>query len=207
MSFAVSVGADEPKKADTTAVTTGDAKKVEAYLRELFEQSKHVNGTDAKGTKARSMIEDSLDWKRVAKDCLPPAEYSRQLNSGDKGTKNLGEFEALLKQVVMNTAFSRLGKFWDNASYVFTKMDSKDGNTHAQAKFSIKEGGETEIFILDYYLFKKKENSRWYIYDIAFEDIRYSETIGGQIKSYLGEKGFDSLLGKLRDRLKELKKG
>jgi ABC-type transporter MlaC component len=53
-----------------------------------------------------------------------------------------------------------------------------------------------------------KKEGAWKIYDIAFEDIHYSENIREQIQAFLSEnkaKGFANLLEKLRKKKSELK--
>jgi|GEM_PF-1260849 len=179
---------------------TGEGLVISKQLTALFDKSKDVNAKGAKQAQARGAIETALDWDRVAKDCLPESEYKKQ-----QGSKNLTEFRSLLKEVIVKTAYTRLDTFWKNASYYFSKMDVTGDKAHVQAIFEVKDKEGNESFSLDYYLSKKA--GKWVIYDVAFEEVRYSENIREQIKTFLGEKGFPSLLGKLRERKGELVQG
>ena len=68
------------------------------------------------------------------------------------------------------------------------------------AKFKVKD----EPFVLEYFL-EKKANT-WKIYDISFDDIRYSVNINEQLDAFLKEKNFNALLDKLRKRSAEIEK-
>lgn len=176
---------------------TGEALVLRNKLNELFVKSQSVNGKGAKKADARAAIENALDWDRIAKDCVPETDYKKA------GEKNISEFKSLLKDVIVKTAYSRLDTFWKGAQYHFSKIDVTGDKAHTKAVFEIKDKeGAAEEFSLDYYL--QKRGGKWIIYDIAFEDVRYSENIREQIKTFLGEKGFPNLLGKLRERRKEL---
>lgn len=179
--------------AETPKTFTGEALKVKNHLESLFTSSKEVNSADpAKKASARKQIQEAMDWERIAKDCLGNADWAK--NAG----KNRQEYQALLEDVIVKTAYTRLDTFWDGATYEFTKMDPKGNNFHATAVYTVKG----DSFTLDYFLNKK--NGKWLIYDVAFEDIRYSENIREQIRAFLKEKGFPNLLAKLKERRDKL---
>lgn len=173
----------------------GEQVKIKSQLEELFADSKKVNAAGPERKPARNKIENAMDWDQVAKDCLGTTEWNKASAS------NRNEYRNLLREVVVKTAFTRLDKFWDGASYKFKKIDVKGDKAQATAVFKVKD----EDFTLDYYLLK--QGNTWKLYDVALEDIRYSENIREQIKAFLKEKGFSSLLGKLRKKRDELDEG
>lgn len=168
----------------------GEAAVLRTTMNELFDASRRINGVEK--VQAREKIETSLDWDRIARECIGAANWKKQ------SEKNRTDFRNLLKEVVVKTAYTRLDKFWDNASFKYEKIDVKGNEAHVTAKFTV--NGDT--FPLDYYLGKK--GPRWFIHDIAFEDIRYSTNIFEQISAFLKEKPFSELLASLRKRRDEL---
>ncbi len=179
--------------ATETPVFTGEAAKIQTQLASLFDSSKKVNDlAPATRKAARDAIENSMDWEQVAKDCLGNKEWSKN------SAANRSAYRDLLREVVVKTAFTRLDTFWDGATYKFTKIDVSGDKAQVVAKYTVK--GDT--LTLDYFLTKKAD--AWRIYDIAFEDLRYSENIREQITAFLKGKGFSNLLAKLKQRRDEL---
>ncbi len=177
-----------PKKAEK--VFTGEAAEVKREMEALFDASQKVNG--AEKAAAREKIETALDWDRVAKDCLGPVQWKKQPE------KNKEEFRATLKEVIVKTAYSRMDKFWDNTTYQFSRIDVKGNAAHVTTKFN----AAGDHIVLDYYLDRK--GSKWFIHDISFEDLRYSENISEQITAFLKEKPFSQLIASLKKRRDEL---
>lgn len=178
-----------PLRADNAAVT----KEITSKLDELFAASKKVNAPGEEKQKARTKIESALDWDKIAQMCLG-AKHAKK-NAG----KNFDDFRNLLKDVVVKTAYTRLDKFWDgNTKYVFQNIEVKGNTAKIPTKFIVK--GESSI--LEYY-FQKKGND-WLIYDISYEEERYSTNISEQIDAFLKEGNFATLLDKLRKRRDEL---
>ncbi len=177
-------------------VYTGEAAKLKDYLEVLFDASRKINSAnDAERKSARGKIEASMDWQEVAKDGLGPKEWTKT------SAANRKLYQDLLQEVIVKTAYTRLDTFWEGAKYHFSKIDIKGNKAQATAIYDVKG----EKFTLDYYLLKN--GGKWLIYDIAFEDIRYSENIREQIKAFLKEKGFSSLLAKLKKRRDDLNDG
>lgn len=163
-------------------------------LENLFEASKKVNVSTPEKGKARTEIEQAIDWEEIAKLCLG------ETNS-KKYSKGFSDFRNLLKEVITKTAFSRMDKFWENGTTaIVDKVEIKGATAHVGAKFNSKN----ETFALDYFLSKK--GSKWMINDIAFEDMKYSVNIKEQLDAFLKEKKFNDLLEKLRKRRDELDK-
>lgn len=172
---------------------TGEAAKIKVQMETLFDSSRKVNAAGAEKTKARASIEGALDWDKIAAGALGAA------NAKKYGPKNVGEFKALLKDVVLKTAFSRMDKFWEEGTVATFKTIDVTGNTaHVAAKFTVKD----ESFALDYYL--SRRGNGWSVYDIAYEELKYSSNINEQIESFLKEKPFKELLAKLQKRREEL---
>jgi ABC-type transporter MlaC component len=173
------------------AAPTAKDSALTKYVEDLFSASKKINGAEMK--QARSQIENSLDWDKIAELCLGSARWK------STSAANRTEFKRLLKEVILKTAFSRLDKFWTpDLSYEFQPIVWKGTNATVPVKFTVKG----EPFVLEYFLQKKGAN--WIVYDVSYEDVRYSVNINEQIDSFLREKGFKDLLGKLRNRLQDL---
>jgi len=183
--------AKAPAKKDEKAFS-GDALKVKTELEGLFLASQKVNKA-GELDKARGVIETGLDWERIAHDCLGNANWKKQTAA------NRDQFKSLLKKVISKTAYSRMDSFWtDSTTYKFQKIEVKGKNAVAKCKFNVKE----DSVVLEYFL--QKKDDKWVIYDIAYDDIRYSENISEQISAFLKEGKFAGLLDKLRKRLEEL---
>lgn len=182
----------EKAAAEDTAFA-GEQLQIKKRMDTLFEASRKVNLTGAERSKARGEIESALDWDKVAQMCIGPTFYKKQ------SAANLNEFKRLLKDVITRTAYTRLDKFWaDGTTYQVAKIDVKGNNAVLLSKFSV--NGET--FGLEYFLNKKGSN--WQVWDISYENERYSVNINEQIDAFLKEKKFSDLLSKLRKRLEEL---
>ncbi|MFM8313392.1 MAG: ABC transporter substrate-binding protein [Deltaproteobacteria bacterium] len=172
---------------------SGSAKDVTARLEQLFEASKKVNLEGDEKQKAIEVIENAMDWDKIAQVCLGAKQAKK--NSG----KNFEEFRNLLKDVITRTAFTRLDKFWQgSAKYKFEKIEVTGNNAKVPTKFFVKG----EPFELEYYFSKK--GSEWLIYDISYEEVRYSTNISQQIESFLREGDFTTLLSKLKKRRDDL---
>lgn len=191
--FAVSVvtrGTDAP----VPPTFSGEQVKLKETMTELFETSKNVNAAEPERKKARDRVEKALDWDRIARDSLGKKRWDAT------SAAHRNEYKSLLQEVVVRTAYSRLDKFWkETKTYDFQKIDLKGNTAHVAAKFVV----DKEDFLLEYFL--NKTGSRWTIYDIAFEDLKYSENIGEQISAFMKENNFAKLLEKLRKRRDELK--
>jgi ABC-type transporter MlaC component len=174
---------------------TGEALEMKNTMDGLFEASRHVNEKGPEKDKSRAKIEDALDWERVARDCVGAARYKKL------SAQNKEKLRSLLHQVIVKTAFTRLDTFWTNTKYSFRKITSKNGSGVVDSKFSVGK----DNFDLVYYLYKKE--NRWWIYDISFEDMRYSENINEQLEAFLKEKPFSALLEKLQKRLDDIQSG
>jgi len=168
-------------------------KDITTRLESLFEASKKVNLEGPEKQKSRDTIEKAMDWEKIAKLCLGAKLVKK--NSG----KNFEEFRNLLKDVVIRTAFTRLDKFWEtNTNYKFEKIEVQGDSAKVPTKFFVKG----EPFELEYY-FSKKGND-WFIYDISYEEVRYSTNISEQIDAFLKEGNFMTLLSKLKKRRDDL---
>lgn len=189
-----------PAKPETKAAVApapkfeGEALKIQENLTVLFEVSKQVNAKGAEGAKARGKIDTALDWDRIAQDCLGKKEWQKQ------SAANREKFKTLLRDVISKTAYSRLDKFWNGTQYVFDKIQVTGKEAHVVSLFTV----NNEKSALEYYLVKK--GTQWHIYDVAYEDLRYSVNIAEQITAFLQQNSFAGLLEKLRKRKEELQK-
>lgn len=174
---------------------TGEALKLKEAMVELFEASKGANAADpALRKKSRERVDRAMDWERIARDCFGKNRW------GAQSAKNRKDFRELLQDVVIRTAYGRLDKFWkDTKKYDVDKIEIKGTTAHVATKFLV----DKEDFLLEYYL--TKESKDWKIYDIAFEDLKYSENISEQINAFMKDNNFNTLLDKLRKRRDELK--
>lgn len=190
-SFSVADEATAPA-AEKEVEFKGEALAVKKKLVELFEISKQVNTNGPGKAKARAELEAALDWDKISELCLGKEHVKK--NSG----KNFEEFKGLLKDVVIKTAYSRLDKFWKDTTYKIDSIDVKGNDAKTVSKFYVKG----EPFVLEYFFYKK--NNKWSIYDISYEELRYSVNINEQIDAFLREKPFSGLLEKLKKRRAEL---
>jgi phospholipid transport system substrate-binding protein len=184
----------EPIREKDAREFTAQEQTLKARMEELFVASRKVNDTGAERDEARAKIEEALDWERVSKDCLGTEWKKASASNRDK-------FKALLKQVIVRTAYTRLDKFWNGTKYQFRNITVKGGSAVIDAKFTVGK----ESFDLEYYFYQK--DKKWYIYDISFEDMRYSENINEQLVAFLKENPFPALLNKLKKRLDEIEGG
>lgn len=176
----------------TEATFTGESLVVKTWLDDLFKTSQKVNTPKSDKNPNRVKILAALDWERIAKDCLGKKQWEKQVKKRD-------EFQSLLKDVIGNTAWGRLEEFWKNTNYQFKKIQIKGTDGVVDAQFV----SGSDIVALTYFITKK--GTRWYVYDISLEDLRYSEDIKEKLESFLSEKSFDELLKSLRKRLTDLK--
>lgn len=180
------------KKADEPAFT-GDALKIKGKMVALFDDSSKVNGPTK--AEARKKLEGAMDWDKIAKACLGSAEWGKQ------SAKNRSEFTSLLKDVVVNTAYTRMDTFWTDTTYKFNKIDVKGSEAHVVSSFTAKG----DVVSLEYFLTKK--GSDWLVSDISYEDNRYSTNINEQITAFLKEKSFPQLITSLKKRRDDLASG
>lgn len=173
---------------------TGEQKKIQAQMDELFAASKQVKQPGDVGKSAKRKVEASLDWQQISKDCLGK-DISGAQSAGD-----LKKFEGLLRDVVVKTAYSRLETFWKSVKgYEFDKIEVKKDTATVLAKFTV----DSELYDLEYFL--RKKNGMWWIVDISFEGVRYSGTIHEKLKEFFQEKkSFSSLIERLSKRRQEL---
>lgn len=172
---------------------TGEAAKIKETIENLFDASKKVNKPKETKDKERARIEASMDWDRISQDCMGAA-WKKQ------SPANRDQFKKLLKDVMVKTAYSRMDTFWNNATYQFASIDVKGTQAEVRTKFKVDE----DTFDLQYYLNKKGGN--WMVYDIAYENIRYSHNISEQINGFLKGSNFAALADKLKKRREELEK-
>jgi ABC-type transporter MlaC component len=187
------LSAEEPKANQTTKKYTGEALKIQEIIENLFDASKKVNKPKETKDKERARIESSMDWDRISKDCMG-TQWAKQ------SPANREQFKKLLKDVMVKTAYSRMDTFWNNTTYQFASIDVKGSQAEVLTKFKVDE----DTFDLQYYL-NKKGNS-WLVYDIAYENIRYSHNISEQITGFLKGSNFAALADKLKKRREELEK-
>lgn len=183
-------GTTETKSA---GALSADQTAIQTYLSELFEASKNANSQGKEKEAARGRIESSVDWNKIAEMCMGGAKpWNAQ------SPKNREEFSKLLREIIALTAYSRMSDFWKDTSYSFQKIEVKGSVAEVAAKFRSKK----EDYILSYFLHRVGKG--WRIYDLAFEDLKYSENIHEQIDAFLKEKSFAQLLDKLRKRKSDL---
>ncbi len=186
-------GESAVKPAEAETAFTGEALKIKSKMVALFDDSSKVNSPTK--NQARKRLEGSLDWDRIAKSCLGAAEWNKQ------SSKNRADFTNLLKDVVVHTAYTRMDTFWDNTTYKFNKIELKGNDAHVVSRFTAKG----EVVTLDYFLTKK--GADWLVYDISYEDNRYSTNINEQLTAFLREKSFPQLITSLKKRRDDLASG
>ncbi len=189
----------------------GQSTELKSQIEKLIISSQHLKPTpgvsDATDSQSKAIIESSLHWTEIARRCFddPNAAKNSRKKRPRKSTydklsaKDRHEFETLLRQIVTQTAYGRLYKFWKDVSkYQVQKASANGDSGTVRVKFFVKP----KPFVIDYDF--RSVNGQWLIEDVVYdEDIRYSENIREQVQGYLEEKGhnFRSLISKLKERL------
>lgn len=193
VSGAVLADTGSKKKKAAKPQFKGPAAVLEKHMQELFEHSKKVNKPKSAKNKARKKIETSVDWQKISRICLGNAQLKKQ------SRKDVKKFEDYLHEIISLTAFSKMDSFWKGTTYKLESIDIKKQEALVAARFFV----EDDDYELKYYLYKKGKS--WLLYDLAYEDIRYSTNINEQIVFFLKDNTFADLLKKLEKRRAELK--
>ncbi len=190
-------GAAAAKPTTSAAKTdslSAEQQKLKEMLSSLLDVSKNVNEAGAKGAAARKQVEDGVNWDHVAQICLGgPAAWKKQSAS------NRNQFSKLLKDIISLTAYSRMSTFWEDTKYSIDKVKVTGSTGIVSAKFS----ADDEEYVLDYYF--EKQGGNWKIFDLSVDEDKYSDNITQQIKAFLKENNFATLLQRLEKRRADLK--
>jgi ABC-type transporter MlaC component len=176
---------------------TGESLKIKQRLEKLFEYTKTVDTTQKGHKRNRRKIEAAVDWNKIAIMCLGRAQWKKTKLS------NRNEYASLLREIISLSAYSRMLDFWQGAKYEFHKIQINSNIARVIVLFSKNDNeGNGDEYTFDYYLEKKK--GQWFLYDLAYEELKYSETINDQIETFLEENSFAELLKRLHKRPDEV---
>jgi phospholipid transport system substrate-binding protein len=109
------------------------------------------------------------------------------------------EFVQLFKQLLFNTYINRLENYTGSKERVFYDSEKLDGD-YAIVKTHILYQGNNNI-VIEYRL--HRDVGEWKVYDVVVEGISIVENYRSQFASILTNESFDSLLGKLRQKIVE----
>ena len=109
------------------------------------------------------------------------------------------EFVQLFKQLIFNTYINRLENYTGSKERVFYDSEKLDGD-YAIVKTHIIYQGNNNIEI-EYRL--HRDVGKWKVYDVVVEGISIVENYRSQFSSILTNESFDSLLGRLRQKIVE----
>ena len=107
------------------------------------------------------------------------------------------EFVQLFKQLIFNTYINRLENYTGSKERVFYDSEKLDGD-YAIVKTHILYQGNNNVEI-EYRL--HRDAGEWKVYDVVVEGISIVENYRSQFASILTNQSFDSLLGKLRQKI------
>jgi phospholipid transport system substrate-binding protein len=107
------------------------------------------------------------------------------------------EFVQLFKQLIFNTYINRLENYTGSKERVFYDSEKLDGD-YAIVKTHIIYQGNNNIEI-EYRL--HRDVGKWKVYDVVVEGISIVENYRSQFSSILTNESFDSLLGRLRQKI------
>ncbi len=109
------------------------------------------------------------------------------------------EFVQLFKQLLFNTYINRLENYTGSKERVLYDSEKLDGD-YATVKTHILYQGNNNIEI-EYRL--HRDVGEWKVYDVVVEGISIVENYRSQFASILTNESFDSLLGRLRQKIVE----
>ncbi len=109
------------------------------------------------------------------------------------------EFVQLFKQLLFNTYINRLEKYTGSKERVFYDSEKLDGD-YAIVKTHILYQGNNNV-VIEYRL--NRNVGEWKVYDVVVEGISIVENYRSQFTSILANESFDSLLGRLRQKIAE----
>lgn len=192
--FSVLKGAEPPPNATNPTPQMSEIEKtLRKTLEDLFETSKDLG----KNPEKRQAFEQNFDWSRVSDACLAsPAVKKQHLDP-----KSRERFQTLIRQLVAATAYNNMDRLWSKTTgYKIDKVTEQGNEVIINVVFGTSSGRK---FKVDYFFYKK--DGKWWIYDIANDDIKYTDLIREQVESFLEtENSFQKLLRHLEKRLKEV---
>ena len=109
------------------------------------------------------------------------------------------EFAQLFKQLLFNTYINRLENYTGSNERVLYDSEKLDGD-YAVVKTHILYQGNNNVEI-EYRL--NRNVGEWKVYDVVVEGISIVENYRSQFTSILANESFDSLLGRLRQKIAE----
>ena len=115
----------------------------------------------------------------------------------DQAPDKRQEFVQLFKQLLFNTYINRLENYKCSKERVFYDSEKLDGD-YAIVKTHIIYQGNNNIEI-EYRL--HRDVGKWKVYDVVVEGISIVENYRSQFSSILTNESFDSLLGRLRQKI------
>jgi phospholipid transport system substrate-binding protein len=115
----------------------------------------------------------------------------------DQAPDKRQEFVQLFKQLIFNTYINRLENYTGSKERVFYDFEKLDGD-YAIVKTHIIYQGNNNIEI-EYRLHRNV--GEWKVYDVVVEGISIVENYRSQFASILTNESFDSLLGRLRQKI------
>lgn len=157
-------------------------------VRELNETLRSENLTQEQ---VEEKLRRSIDAKKIATEAI------RGLTKGVQPEK-LREYEETFVELFYKSSVKKILK--QKADKVFYRGEECEGEKQCRVPTRVRfRGEEAEI---TYFLFKK--DSRWIIYDIVVDGTSITENYKKQFSKIVEKEGFDSLLRKLKRKMKEV---
>ena len=169
--------------------------------------------TEELGPKAK--VAELLSAIRKAKDPAEgPAAKSRAsatLAVAELSRRSLGEhwdeldekgratFVALLRQVLEVRAFPKSSEFFTDLEVTYGEQEIEADKALVRTTVIHPDEGQVDI---DYKL-KKGEAGTWIIYEVLMDEVPMGASLRSQIRKLLKKEGYEEVLKRLRDKIKE----
>lgn len=162
-------------------------------LIEIVNQNPSKARTKALKKEARSLI----DYEELAKRALGKHWEARS----DQEKK---DFVQLLESLVELNYADRFKQKSSDANYEVSYLKEKVRKNQAVVKTRVKYSQDQ--FTIDYKLMERKSaDGGFIIYDAVFDDVSLEESYGEAYVPIIEKEGWDALMKRMRDKLKELK--
>ncbi|NOZ88084.1 MAG: ABC transporter substrate-binding protein [Deltaproteobacteria bacterium] len=175
-----------------TAFVKKETRKVRTILKRR--PRKNTRAYQRKKDDLRNEVDSLIDFKLLAKRSL--RDFWDKLKE-DKRDK----FVRLLKDLVQESYMSRID---ENPNFKMIYKEEKKLSSGKAIVRSVAKKGKTEVEIA--FKLIPKDNS-WIVYDMVIDDVSVERNYRRQFKKIINKHGFDGLLEKMENKLKELRNG
>lgn len=149
----------------------------------------------------RGLIDDMLDWDEMTKRSLGREWKKRTPAEQAEFSKILREMIEASYQSKMRLAAKGKAKKPNEVKITWLEEEVKRGKGRVTAKV---QADKTKV-ILEFSVLWK--DGQWGVYDLAIDDVSTVRTYRSQFRKLISDKGFDTLLERMRAKSKEIREG